>query len=339
MFFHTADNPFGNPRNVYAQMKAQPAWFILERFYGVAHREVTARFPRFGEIHIVKPEQVPAEGTNYLFMDPCGGGRNFALAYVRFCEDGSFYFYREWPSQTEEIPGYGVLGPWAENGNGKPGELDGRRGPGQRGIGLSLADYKKEIARMEGWPEYARWLAGGYADDNRTEYDIVAQWNENGEGDETRQRVLTQRREGGTEAAKAERPRENIFERYIDSRFGNAEHAVGDEVTTLIREFADLGLTFQPTSAEKRRSIDEGITLVNAALAWDENKKVEFTNRPRMYVSENCQNIIWALRNWTGADGQKGACKDFVDLVRYALLKRCTWVGEERWETTGGGHY
>ena len=332
LFFHSADNPYGNPRNVYEQMKAQPAWFIKERFYGVAHREVTVRFPKFGKVHVVTPDQVPAEGTNYHFIDPCGGGRNWAMAWVRFCEDGTLWFYREWPSQVAEIPGYGFVGPWAEPGNGKPGERDGHKGPGQRGLGFGLTDYKKEIARLENWPEYARWLRGEYANDQRSEYDIIAGWTGAQEGRRGRKRTQPD--------AEPEPRREDIFERYMDSRFGDTERAAAEGgVTTLIDELAELGLTFRPTSAESRNSIDEGVKLVESALAWNEQKPLDFLNRPKLYVSTDCQNIIWALKNWTGADGQKGACKDFVDLVRYPLLKRCTHVGADRWETEGGGHY
>ena len=335
VFFHSSDNPFGNPRNVFEQMKAQPAWFIKERFYGVAHREITQRFPRFGKIHIVRPEQVPLDGTNYLFMDPCGGGRNFAMAWVRFCEDDTVWFYREWPSQVEEVPGYGFLGPWAEPGNGAPGERDGKKGPGQRGLGLGLTDYKKEIARLERWPEYAAWMNGAFANDQRREYEIIGGWRE---PLETRGYRMGERgRKGAPELEAA--PPELVFERYMDSRYGNQEHASDEGVETLITEFADLGLIFHPTSAEGRRSIDEGVELVNKALAWNAEKPVDFCNRPRVYFSENCKNLIWAMKNWTGADGLKGASKDFVDLVRYPFLKGCRFVGDDYWHIEEGGSY
>jgi len=343
VFFHSSDNPYANARNIYEQMKHQPPWFILERFYGLAHKEITPKFPKFGRAHIVKPEQVPALGTNYMICDPCGAGRNFCFAWVRYTDDGICYFYREWPSQVAEIPGYGFVGPWAEPGSGRAGERDGKMASGQRGLGFTLVDYKKEIARLENWPEWHAWMNGEYAGDKRSERDIVASWNERGRGGEggggKEAGFRVQGSGGGAQGSGFREKREEIFERYMDSRFGNSERVGEEGNTTLIEDFAELGMTFLPTGASERRSIDEGITLINSALGYDVEKPVDWTNRPRMYFSSDCKNLIWAMQNWTGADGQKGACKDMIDLVRYPVLKGCCWVGEERWEARGGGYY
>lgn len=40
----------------------------------------------------------------------------------------------------------------------------------------------------------------------------------------------------------------------------------------------------------------------------------------RYKVSAACVNTIAAYGMYTGADGQKGACKDMIDLDRYAVL-------------------
>ena len=42
---------------------------------------------------------------------------------------------------------------------------------------------------------------------------------------------------------------------------------------------------------------------------------------PKLYFSEECVNLILAMENWQNSDGMKGAYKDFVDLVRYAVLR------------------
>ena len=333
MFFHTCDNPYGSPANVYDLMKHDPAWFIRERFYGKAHREISQAFPKFSDAHIVSPEFCrELTGTLYQFVDPCSG-RNWAMAWVLLTEDKCAYWIREWPSQVEELPGYGFVGPWAEPGSGKKGERDGRRGPGQIDLGLSLTDYKKEIARVEGWREYRDWMNGKYADDPRGEPELVASWPEWVERQTAGKRM---RKEDG-EAPEAPR-RWQVHERYMDSRFGNTPIHTDDAVTTLIEEMADLGLTFLPTSAgEQRRSIAEGLGMINSALGYNVDKKVDYTNRPREYFSSDCVNMIFAMRNFTGADGQHGATKDFVDLVRYRHLKGVQWVGAADWEATGGG--
>ena len=40
-------------------------------------------------------------------------------------------------------------------------------------------------------------------------------------------------------------------------------------------------------------------------------------------IAKSCVNAITCLRMLTGKDGQKGACKDFVDLQRYAVMSDC----------------
>jgi hypothetical protein len=46
-------------------------------------------------------------------------------------------------------------------------------------------------------------------------------------------------------------------------------------------------------------------------------------------VSEECVNTIAAYGMYTMADGQKGACKDFIDLDRYAVLSGIMDYGPE----------
>ena len=43
-------------------------------------------------------------------------------------------------------------------------------------------------------------------------------------------------------------------------------------------------------------------------------------NEPRLFISSECVNSIYALKEWTGADGRKGALKDVIDVLRYAVL-------------------
>ncbi len=49
--------------------------------------------------------------------------------------------------------------------------------------------------------------------------------------------------------------------------------------------------------------------------------------------------MIWALENWTGLDGQHGACKDFIDLLRYMALSPPVYLTEENFAPRGGGSY
>jgi len=126
---------------------------------------------------------------------------------------------------------------------------------------------------------------------------------------------------------------EEIFERWIDSRYGASPTTQYEGNTTLIEQLEGLGLSFLAASG---KSIKEGIDLINDKLYYDEGTKIgEFSkdlarvNVPQLMVSENCPNTIFALKEWTGKDGEQGACKDFVDLLRYALLARLSYVGKD----------
>lgn len=118
----------------------------------------------------------------------------------------------------------------------------------------------------------------------------------------------------------AEDPRPiTIAERHMDSRFGNTATPKADESTTLIEECEELGLYFEPAPGE---NLTEGVSLINDKLAYDETKPVTALNCPHLFVNENCEGVIYFLQNWTGKDGQKGACKDPGDTCRYHVLSR-----------------
>jgi hypothetical protein len=120
---------------------------------------------------------------------------------------------------------------------------------------------------------------------------------------------------------------EIIHERFVDPRAGrNAQVAVKGG-TCLIDMFAKASLNektgevtspamiFTPASGIH---IDDGISEVNTLLEWDVTQPMMWPiNSPRLFVSERCHNLIWAMRNWTGKDGEDGASKDWIDLLRY----------------------
>lgn len=131
---------------------------------------------------------------------------------------------------------------------------------------------------------------------------------------------------------------EEIFERRMDSRFGAAPTLAKENPTTLIEQMEELDLSFLPTAGD---TIDEGVELINTLLDYDPAKPVDATNEPKLYVSEECENFIYSLHEWTGADGQRGACKDPVDLLRYMALGDLQDVGPggKLLATRGGGSY
>ena len=122
--------------------------------------------------------------------------------------------------------------------------------------------------------------------------------------------------------------REQIFHRLIDPRAGKAQNAAQKGGVCLVDLLAKVevdpatmqvkvpGMTFLPAPG---LDIDEGVNALNGLLYWDKDRDVEpITNAPRLFIAENCRQVIWAMENWTGLDGQSGACKEWVDLLRYA---------------------
>lgn len=296
-FLHSFDNPFGNPRELYSLHCTEPADYQRMKFYGLATKKMAGQFLWNAQVHTIKAHQIPAQGTNYHVVDPCSG-RNFAMIWARARREAVglvLYIYREWPCPGKYVPGVGEMGPWAEQGE----KLDGIRGPAQRSLKWGHERYRQEIHRLEG---RVNWEAPPEKPEEAFRFD------------ERDRPDLRPRR-----PSKAPRPEdgEQIYERRMDLRFGRTPTQTTEGQTTLIEEFEKLDLYFLPASG---RDIDEGIPLVNNLLQWDEKKPLSSLNTPRLRVSEECQNVMFALQNWTGEDGAHGACKDFVDLLRYLVL-------------------
>lgn len=340
VWFHSSDNPYGNPLSVWRQIARGSREFKLERFYGVATKMITAKFPKFQtKVHVIRPKDVPTSGTRYHIVDPCSG-RNWFMLWAIINPDG-VYIYREWPGHYH-VPNQGVPGDWAVP-DGK--KVDGRMGPAQKSFGWGFAQYKQEIARLEGWQEYARWEAGESSEQLTVKSEQLTgsgeRWTVNGERGTGRSEQLTVNGERG----KTRRPKtdvetvigwdehgpakERMTARFLDARFGNVKSFEDGGMMTLIEQLEEIGLTFYPTCSGSRESIDAGVDMINDALFYDDQRPVDFFNRPRLYVSEACQNLIFAMQTWTGDDGQKGATKDPIDCLRFLFLANCDYQGEK----------
>jgi hypothetical protein len=129
---------------------------------------------------------------------------------------------------------------------------------------------------------------------------------------------------------------EEVFERWMDSRYGNAATVSKESATTLIEECAEIGLNFVATPGI---TIDEGIQFINDWLHYDHTRPVDALNQPRLYVAESCKNMIMALKEWTGQDGKNGAMKDPIDVLRYFCLSGVSNVEGEILSVRSGGSY
>lgn len=120
---------------------------------------------------------------------------------------------------------------------------------------------------------------------------------------------------------------ERIEARLMDARFGNTKSFAEGGQVSLIEMFDEIGLSFIDTATGGGAwTIGDGCVMIADALAFNPEKPVDFFNRPKLYISDECKNLIFAMETWTGRDGTTGACKDPVDCLRYYFLKGCAFV-------------
>lgn len=268
--FFTQFNPFNPYDNLVHLLANAPVSEVMCRAYGWPIKQIAGAFPRFGDVNIVRPDQIPSEGTNYKVIDP-GGAKNWFILWLRVDHQGRIYLYREWP----DLATYGEWAVSSEKADGKPGPA--QRAEGGRGI----LGYKRLIRELEG--------------------------------------------------------SEEIFETLIDPRAGAAQVPGIEDGTSIIDLMADeqldkdgnvIGPSMAVLPAPASR-VDEGTTLINDLLDYNTDAPVTVENAPRLYVSAECANTIYALRTWTGADGEKGATKDPVDCLKYAAKRGLEYVDRE----------
>lgn len=128
---------------------------------------------------------------------------------------------------------------------------------------------------------------------------------------------------------------EHITERFIDPRAGGTQAIGRDGGTSLIELLQDDPMPMWFTPAAGLR-IEEGVGIINNWLSWDRDSPLlALTNEPNLYVSEECRNIIYSLKEWTGADGDKGASKDPIDVLRYLAVMNPTYSTSETFAAQG----
>jgi hypothetical protein len=130
---------------------------------------------------------------------------------------------------------------------------------------------------------------------------------------------------------------EVIAERYIDPRAGGTQ-AVSAEGGTSLIELLDDGVKpmyFQPAAGVH---IEQGVAIINDLLFYNANEPLSTINQPRLYVSEECRNLIFSMREWTNQDGDKGACKDPVDCLRYLVVMEPSFEGDNVFKSRGETH-
>ena len=131
---------------------------------------------------------------------------------------------------------------------------------------------------------------------------------------------------------------EEIFERLIDPRLGAAKYQVQDGSSSIIEDLSESGMVCIPAPG---LDIDDGLQALIGKMSWDTSKPLDSVNRPKFYVSSDCENIIQALSEYTGEGGLKEAWKDAIDVLRYAAIANLDHVdNSQSFVTThGSGGY
>ena len=275
IYFHSADNLYGNPASVKKKLIGQNRDEILCRAYGIPFKVAKVMFPRFGKHHIIPDARIPKEGTNYHIMDPAKG-RNHFMLWIRVTASQHCYVYRESPCPDRYVEGVGFPGNWAEPSGQK---LDGAPGSAQEYWGWGYNDYKREIEKLE--------------------------------------------------------VNEHVTFRYMDSRAAKDPIPGETENTTLLEQYENIGLYFDPTPG---KNIDEGVEMINNYLSWDVSQTWGPENCADLYIAQSCKNLIFAMETWGDNDGQKSATKDPIDCLRYFVLTDPIFVQTGRGQIHEGGY-
>ncbi len=91
---------------------------------------------------------------------------------------------------------------------------------------------------------------------------------------------------------------------------------------------------FEP--AKVRATILLDLEKVNDMLSYDPDQDISVMNEPKLYVTENCQNLIRAIFNWSPDQGSTSPWKDPIDTLRYLFDQPLHYADPAVAEISGG---
>lgn len=103
---------------------------------------------------------------------------------------------------------------------------------------------------------------------------------------------------------------------------------------TLLDDFAELKIYFD---VEINNSIADGHSVVRDLLYYDTEKPIDFTNKPKMYVSDDCWNVNTGFGRYTWNEKKSKELaseiphekwKDHMDCVRYVTIKHPIYIDQ-----------
>lgn len=131
---------------------------------------------------------------------------------------------------------------------------------------------------------------------------------------------------------------EEIAVRLIDPRLGAQKYQKDDGDSCIMDDLDELDFIVTPAPG---MDIDDGLQDLVSLMDYDQTRQIDGINKPFFYVSEDCQNIIEALAEYTGDGGKNEAHKDPIDVLRYAASAKIDHVpaGSLAVLRHGGGGY
>jgi hypothetical protein len=128
---------------------------------------------------------------------------------------------------------------------------------------------------------------------------------------------------------------EEIFERIVDPRMGAATVREKEGESNIITTMANLGVVMRPAPGVE---IETGIAKINDALSWNDTEPMSDENKPKLYISDRCENTITSMMEYTG-QSRADHFSDQIDCIRYLMVSGADHITNESMMVTGGGGY
>jgi len=299
IYFQPSKNPFGGYEDFRKLLVGRPRKEIEQRCYGYARNNVGSCFPKFSAVHVLKRGRVAEMMAGSVTR------RHYADPA------GARNMFQIWAATDgegrkfiyREWPDVPTFGEWATTAEDSR-KWDGDAGPAQPSLGFGVVDYKRIILEAEG---------------NKFE---DGAWKYDGEA------VFERRfdpRSGKAGAMTEEHGGVSLMDMFLEDQWDDGGRLVGPS----------LNFDQAPGLSE-----DQGVMVINDLLSWNEQERLcAVLNEPKLYVSEDCQNLIWALQTYTRNDGEKAACKDPIDCLRYFVTDDSVHIADGSMLVRGGGAY
>lgn len=123
--------------------------------------------------------------------------------------------------------------------------------------------------------------------------------------------------------------------RWMDPNYCKQPVTKKEGQSNLLEEMSMVGMHFTAATYDP---VGTGVARINELLDWDDTNPLSEDNRPKIYISDRCENLIQSMSEYTGVSKAE-QWKDFVDALRYVVVSSPGYIGGGSVETFGGGGY